>query len=729
LRSEPVLLVIDDIDHVAGAARILRKILDDCPGTRIIATAAAPSRQRGERVVRLAPLAVPAAGADPEVAQQAPAVALFTERAAAVDHRFELTPANATAVANLCRRLDGLPLAIELAAARSATLTPEAQLDQLDRGSPLDLHSRGSPGGPARHGELRTAIEWSHRLANIKEQVLFRRLGVFEGGCSLDALRDVCADPGQDEAGLIDGLMSLVDIHLVEPDVRAPEPRYRLTPTITEFAVERMEAEGELAEVTVRHGIHYMQLARRAAGLGEHDRATMLRMERDNLHAAFGRLVEAGDAAAGLRMAADLAPLWLEEGLFAGVRRWLDRLLDLAETAEVPIEIRAEGLLWSVRLAMEQPARTDQRAWVAERLARGLELARASGSATTLLFGLTCAFRSVFVTGDVDGAAAAAREGLDLARTVGDERWLISFEVAAGMVAHQVGDLEAAARLGAIALERAQHAADRRSIVRAGLLLHPLPSGTPGLPTAIPPYEELLTLCREADDVEAEGWVLANLTGQAVRRGDQSAAAAWSIEGLRLARRSGSWHAGGFAIVALVGLAGRNGDAARAARLHGSIRHLLPALQVGLAPERASAYLAMVQEIRQRAGGETFDRWERAGALLDWDQALSEALDYAATMTAAPVRRPVSSLGSVVAPGGVDELTGRESEVLRLLATGDTNKGIAAALGLTAKTVMHHSVSIYGKLGVRGRAEATAWAFRHGLADIPSGAERTSPLS
>jgi DNA-binding NarL/FixJ family response regulator len=137
----------------------------------------------------------------------------------------------------------------------------------------------------------------------------------------------------------------------------------------------------------------------------------------------------------------------------------------------------------------------------------------------------------------------------------------------------------------------------------------------------------------------------------------------------------------------------------------------------------------MVQGIRQRAGGETFDRSERVGALLDWDQALSEALDYAATMTAAPARRPVSSLGSGPSPGGVEELTGRETEVLRLLATGDTNKGIAAALGLTAKTVMHHSVSIYGKLAVRGRAEATAWAFRHGLADIPSGTERTSPPS
>jgi len=719
LQYEPALILADDVDQVPDGVEILLDILDECPGTHLLATASAPLRARGERVVRLGTLSLPSADdAGPEDLQQSPAVALFCERASAVDQRFRCTADNAAAVARLVGRLDGLPLAIELAAARVATLSPAAQLDMLDRGSPLDL-APVEPGERAgRHTELRSAIDWSHRLLGPREQVLFRRMAVFAGGCSLDSLLEVSAEPAWGTGGFLDALTNLVDVHLVEPDATSFEARYVLLPTVVDYARERLVEAGESERMTARHTDWFAAFARRTAELGEREQVARLVADRRNLHAALGRIVGAADdVARGLQLAADLAPLWFRQGLFSRTRAWFDTLLARADETDVPAEVHARALLWRALIASDEPAEDDRRA-ASERLDTGLRLARASGSDGALLFGLSCVIGTLFVIRDVDAAAAAAREGLALARGIRDERWQVRFTCWAGVVAQETGDTEAAARLGAESLERATRGGDLTTVVRASQLLMGLPRGTPGVPDSVPARDTLLAICRDIGDVVAEGWVLGGLAWAALADGDHARAAAWCGGGLRLGQRTGALSSGGFAIAALVVAAARREDDAIAARLHGSLARALSALQVGISAQPAALYFAAVDEARSRFGAEAFDAVVAEGTLLSWDAALAAGLEYASTLASRETRRMPADDGrraGADATVRVERLTPRELDVLRLLAEGDTNKDIAIALGLRPKTVMHHSVAIYGKLGVRGRAEATAWAYRNGL--------------
>ena len=720
LKFEPTLILADDVDHVPEGVEALLEILDDCPGSHLLAMAVAPLRVRGEHVVRLGALPVPpAAISDPDALQLAPAVALFCQRASAIDVGFRCTVENAAAVAGLVERLDGLPLAIELAAARVTTLPPAAQLEMLSHSSSLDLAPLGLADRTGRHTELRAAIAWSHRLLGEREQVLFRRMAVFDGGCSLDALREICGERTWGAARLQDSLTTLVDVHLVEPDATATETRYRLLPTVVDFARERLAEAGEMERVAARHSDWFATLARGAVQRSEPDQLLRLAADRDNLHVALGRLVAAGNVKGGLQLAADLAPLWMRQGLFHRTRAWFDNLLAAAPGADVPVDVQANALLWRALLAAEEPVEHHQRTMSA-RLDQGLRLARASGSSAVLLFALSCVIRTLLVTRDVSAAASAAQEGLALARRTSDVRWQVRFTSWAGMVAQQEGDLEAAARLGADSLEQATRHGDLVSVVRVSLLLHSLPPGTPGLPDRIPTREALLAICRELGDVVSEGWVLGRLAWAAFMQDDIPRAAALCVEGLRLGQRTGALSAGGFSIVALVIAAAQRGDDQVAAQLHGSITGVLPALKIGITAGPAAVYAAAVDEVRARLGFEAFDATAAAAALLSWDAALAAALEYAVALAGphlpgSTVRDDPRAARQDL--GRAERLTRRELDVLHLLARGDSNKDIALALGLRPKTVMHHSVSIYGKIGVRGRAEATAWTYRHGLVD------------
>ena len=723
LQYEPTLILADDLDHVPAAVEVLLDILDDCPGSHLLATAAAPLRARGEHVLRLGTLQLPVEDTfDPIVMLQAPAIALFCDRASAVDAGFRCTAENAGSVAGLVQRLDGLPLAIELAAARVTTLSPAAQLDMLAHSSALDLAPLGAADRTGRHTGLRAALAWSHRLLGPREQVLFRRLAVFDGASSLEAIRDVCGERAWGSAGFLDALTTLVDVHLVEPDATAGGgTRYHLLPTVVDYARELLFEARETTRMTTRHTDWYVALARQAAGRDERTQVRMLVADRGNLNAALGRLVAAGDLTRGLQLASDFAPLWFRQGLFPRARGWFDELLVAAPGTDVPPEIHARALLWRALLAADDPVDRDQ-GTTAARLAEGLRLARESGSDDAQLFGLACTIRTIFVTRDMTGAATAARDGLALSERIGDEANRTRFLSWAGMVAGQLGDRETSVRLASEALERATQSGDMATVVRASVHLRGFPPGTPGVPDAIPPREALLGICRDLGDVVAEGWMIGALAWRALVDGDRARAAAWCVDGLRLGQRTGALSSGGFALATLVIAACGKGDDQIAAVLHGSITNVMASLQVGLTAEPTKVYLAAVEAARKRLGPAEFDAVVAEGALLPWDSALAAGLEYA---TALARRAAPAGIASAEDPGsprqfGVTErLTPRELDVLRLLARGDTNKDIAAALGLRPKTVMHHSVSIYGKLGVRGRAEATAWAFRNGVLEEP----------
>ncbi len=728
LAFEPTLILADDLDRVPGGAERLLEVLDRGRGSRIVATAGAPLRVHGEQVVRLGPLPVGPAIGEPRIGAPAPAVALFCERARSVDASFQETDDELEAIASLVARLDGLPLAIELAAARVPTLPAAAQLEMLGRISALDLassaaHARESD--DARRSGLRGALDWTHRILGERERTLFRRLGAFAGPVTIEAIAGVCSDGEPGLADLLDALSALVDVHLVEPEPAGGGARFRLLPAVAEYAREQLTAAGEAGTLAERHSTWYAALAGRADGLDDPAHLARLAADRAELRQALEWCVANRDIHRAAALAVDIAPLWYRQGLFPRAREWYDAGLAGAAAvvgtdAAVDAAVHARVMLWRALIATLGVG-TGDAASAPDLLARGLALARASGDTQTLLFGLAAVVRSVFVTGDVAGVAAATMEGLALSRAVGDARWETRFMCWAGMAASRTGDAATAARLGAAALARATHDSDPATVIRATMLLNDLPAGTPGVPTEVPTVEALLAIARETGDVTAAGWMLTRLAWRALRAGDMPRMAAHCVETLRLGQRTGLRSAAGIAVAVMVMCAVQRGDDPVAAILHGGLTPMLPALRVGLPPTTVETYGAAVDAARARIGVATFDPIVADGMLLTWDAVLDAALEYATALagTALPRRRgPAAGIRpGPVATGGPERLTPREVDVLRLLARGDTNKEIGLDLGLSPKTVMHHSVSIYGKLGVRGRAEATAWAHRNGLLD------------
>ncbi len=337
LAGRELLLVLDNFEHVIPAAADVSAVLAHAPGVRLLATSRVPLRVRGEHELRVQPLPLPPPDAELDDVVRSPAVQLFGERAREIRHDFALDESNEQAVSEICRRLDGLPLAIELAAAMSRLLSPQAMLERLE--NRLDLLTAGASDLPARQRTLRDAISWSYDLLDEPEQVLFRRLSVFRGGCDLPAAESMC---GAD----LSMLSTLVQHSLVETRWnQLGDTRYELLETIAEFARERLEESGEAGELAERHAAYFAAHAETVEpSLYSDARAPwLLRLsdDRDNLRSALAWSVDRDDAEVGLRI---LAALWLwwwtsfNEGL-----AWAVRVLSLPSAAE-PTSTRAGAL-------------------------------------------------------------------------------------------------------------------------------------------------------------------------------------------------------------------------------------------------------------------------------------------------------------------------------------------------------------------------------------------------
>jgi predicted ATPase/DNA-binding CsgD family transcriptional regulator len=724
LRYMPTLLVVDDADAVAGAPAWVMNLMSEAPETRLLATAAAPLHADGEHVIRLRSLAVDTAHDEADLLDS-PAIRLFADRATAVQHDFKLDRATLRSVAELCRRLDGLPLAIELAAARSIMLSPSAQLRLIERSSALDLSSPSSR--PNGHRGLREALVLSYGLVGSDEQQILRRMSVFEVPQTLDAIRLVCV-PDLAEEIFLDRLTTLVDVHLVGADNASQEPRYGLLPMIREFSREKLAEAGEVEQTISRHTNYFLGYAEQAAGLAEHVRTLVLAADRADIELALDRLVAAGDVRRGSRLVGDLGFLWERYGWFPVAQGWVESLIAQAESdPQVSNDQRAIALIWWARLSLQHPDATQRQTLITDRFTEALQLARDGGSTDTLLLGLQGVVLSIVITHEFAAAAAAAAEGLGIAQAAGNEAWLARFETYVAIVANRSGDPQTAATLARAGLDRALRNGDLSWILPPTLVLTDLAGlGSDTVDASLPTYDQLLATTREIGDIRGEGWVLARLAYEALLHQDVAASVRWTIEGLELGCRRGLFDTG-FAIVHLAEVAFAHCDDAAVARLHGSLARIMQLLPVTIGPAHTAAYQAMIEKSRERAGVATFDRIANAAGQLSWDDATAAALDYArrlaATLPESATSAPVdSALSEAEAAQPVTDrhspsrLTKRELDVVALLATGATNNEIARELGLSPKTVMHHSVSIYAKLGVRGRAEATAWAFRNGLA-------------
>ncbi len=575
LHDRELLLVLDNFEQLVDAAPVVAELLE-APRVRALVTSRAPLHLYGEHEFAVPPLTTPAeAGIHLEVLAECESARLFVERAQAVDSRFELTAENAPAVAEICRRLEGLPLAIELAAARIKLLTPQAMLDRLD--SRLQLLIGGARDMPERQRTMRATVEWSHALLDDDEQALLRRLAVFSGGFTLDAAEDVCAF--DEPTDVLAGVASLLDKSLLRRhDGAGGEIRLLMPETVREFAFERLEQSGELARALDRHASWALRFAELASpelhGPRQLARLAACEDDHDNFRVALSRLAERGGGNAGLRLALALAPFWRLHGHLSEGRQWLERMLAVGEP-DIDPRLRADTLLWRGRLAMRAGDNAAARAfleaavicaqdagnpptrgraitllgWVAfteGTIGKGLELC---GESVALLrttndrWGLAEALHFLgHMQADATGLESARdawEESLHLCRQLGDGRSLAQPLKDLGLIAARRGERGLARRLYEESLALLRDIGDKFDVAETLGRLGELSLSSGDADDAMVRFRDALALSREQDNKETVVAMLMRCAEAAETRSDYSQAARFLEEGLSIARDLG----------------------------------------------------------------------------------------------------------------------------------------------------------------------------------------------
>jgi predicted ATPase/DNA-binding CsgD family transcriptional regulator len=713
IAEDRAIIVLDNFEHVLDAAVAVEELMRRCPAVQFLITSQAPLRMRAERVMGLTPLPVPDSTiTDLDVLRFEPAVALFCERAEAVHGRFSLTDQNKDDVAELCRRLDGLPLAIELAAARAATLPPATIVAALD-GMNLDVLRRAPRDAPLRHHDLRAAIDWTFRLLHPEEQALFARLAVVQGEFDLD-----CASALMHPlpfADVVDVMSSLVDVCLIEPVHGADSARFLMPSTIRTFASGELRESGdeELVHVAyIRWRATQARQRARAESAGDEVALATLIADRDELSRAFTAALDRSMVEAAVDLLAGAAVVWRQQGSYRPHLAQVDRLLAMIDTPDTTPAVVVDVLLWSVLLGMGPSAEKHPR-YVVE-LERATTMARQLDDDELLLRALSAAVLTAPFSGDFVTAARCAAEGLAIVERIGDTPERAWFEVWAGMIAHVAGDDAKAIELGKRGLARARRTSDGRAVVSATLLLMPLTARYPDLQSLIPSVEETLVLTRRLGLAQLELSLLPIAATERLERGDTAAAARLSAEALRRARSEPAGPMVPYIIAAAAETAaefaneGSVGE--QAARMHGFIRDDWKRIASSVPPAMAQAYEVRLERVRAELGDDAFERAAEYGAGLAAATVVADA--YAC------ISSQVDAVAKIDQPSRrTGPLTPRQNEVLLLLVAGHSNKQIARALGVSPKTVTHHLSAVYETLGVRGRSEATAWAFRAGIVE------------
>lgn len=592
LRPRRLLLVLDDCEHLAAAcAQLVERLLRECPHLEVLATSREVLGVPGEHVWSVPTLRVPEPGRELPAARllEFEAVELFVRRAQAAAPGFALTEENAPALAELCRRVDGLPLAIELAAARVKVLGVEQIAARL--GNALDLLTGGSRTAPPRHRTLRAAIDWSFALLSEEEKALLRRLSVFAGGWTLSGAEAICADGGLVESGILDLLSHLVEKSLVEVQERGEETRFRMLQTIRHYAAERLLDSGELERVRTRHLEHFLHLVETAdPHMGymlsdpEMDRwLGRLEPEQDNLRAAARWSLEReASTDAGLRLLSLQHAFWFARGRFAEGRAWLERLL--ARSADVPAATRAQALL---------------------------------------TFGYVACWQGDFATG-----RAPLDEALALFRRLGDGSGVAFATHGVGFVALGEGDAEAARPLFEEALRRSREADDRWAESFALHFLAIVLSYQGDHARAKSYFEEGDEIIRSlGGHRQGQAFSLFHLGRIARLQGDPSTARSHHAEGLRLFRKAGDRRGIGYSLAGFAALAAAEGDAERAARLSGAVASLEAVLGAFLEAPLQVEHDRELSTVREELGAETFTALAAEGRAMGLEQAVDYALD------------------------------------------------------------------------------------------------------
>jgi predicted ATPase/DNA-binding CsgD family transcriptional regulator len=670
LRPKVVLLLVDNCEHlVSGCAILADALLRGCPALRILATGQEGLRIGGELAYPVPSLSVPDPDDRPSVnrVMQYEAVRLFAERASFHQPGFSVTDENAAGVAQVCHRLDGMPLAIELAAARVKALTVEQIASRLD--DRFRLLTGGSRVALPRHQTLRAAMDWSYDLLSEQERALWRRVSVFAGGCTVEAAESICPGDGMEAADVLDLLMRLVDKSLVLMDAQAGEARYRLLETVRQYGRDRLWDSGESVNVQDRHLDWYLGLAERAEaelrGPGQEVWLERLETERDNLRLALEwSRTRGGGAEAEVRLAGALRWFWFIRGHWSEGRAWLEGAL--TRRSEAPSPEMARALLGAAMLARFQGHYQQARVLCED----GLAMSRDLGDKENLAWFLIWLGAVELHEGNYAKASALFEESLIPSRDLGD-KWLISTALEdLGVVARIQGDLE-----------------------RAESLLG-----------------ESLALSREVGDTWSVALALHSLGKVAFRRSDYSEAARFYTESLALSKQVRDRWIADDCLEGLAAVACAEGQRGRASRLLGASDALRETLGYRpLAAEQAD-HDRCVAAVRAGLGETAFAAAWAEGRTMTLEQAIDDAL-----AAEAPAAIGAKAAATPSAKTNAGPLTPREREVAVLIAGGKTNREIAALLVITERTADTHVQHILNKLGFNSRAQIAAWAVEHGL--------------
>ena len=674
LRDRQLLLVLDNCEHLLEAAALLvDALLDSCPRVRILATGREALGVEGEIRWPVPPLPVPEPQVtpSPEEMEGYESMRLFVERARERDTTFSSSPHNAACVAEICRRLEGIPLAIELAAARVETLSIEQISERLE--DSLKLLTRGGRTAMPRQQTLRGTLDWSHDLLSEDEKKLFRRLSVFAGGWTLEALEAVGVGGGVEEGEVLELLSGLVEKSLVVTSGSDDGVvRHRLLEPIRQYALGKLEVSGEAEAARRAHATYFLSLAERAEPeLMAEDPARWLAALGDevgNFRAALSWSLDAGQGFSGervetgLRLANALARFWHTQGPDEG-RRWLEK--GLAHGAEVPLPVRAKALKEAGLVAVYE--------------------------------------------GD-PRSIPMLTEALDLYTEIGDQPGMLATVDNLGHALASHANPETAAAVKAEVEAMLAHSCDRAVAAHLAHFLGFAAAPSKDFDETRLRWKEALALYRELEDTRNVAQCLPSLGHLMLIFRDFEEAEKLFEEGLTLERRLKYKTVVFFHLIGLAAVATHRDRLRRAAKLYAASEALREAAGLSLKPiaKHSYDYEGYLATVRAGLDDPDFDAaWSEGLAM-----SLEQAIEYALSEEGSSATQP-SSLSAPEHPAG---LTSREVEVLGLVSTGMTSAQIAAELFLSTRTVETHLTSIYHKLGVTSRAGATRFALEHGLA-------------
>ena len=696
LQPAHALILIDNYEHLLDAATLPARLLSVCPRLKILTTSRAPLRLRGEQEYPIDPLRLPDLneGEPLERIKKSSAVSLFVERAAAVMPSFQLTPENAAAIAKICVLLDGLPLAIELAAARVKLFSPQVLIERLQDGfalpgfsASLKLLTSGARDLPVRQRTLQNTLEWSYCLLSGSEQALFRRLGVFAGGFTPEAVEALYRQNGYNAGDILEGLAALVEQSLARRDETDPnQARFSMLYVLKQFALGQLEAEGELEVFREGHARHFLFLAEQVEPdqpgriFSESDVSleaiSRAAVEQANLRAALQWSLASDNTELALRLVNALDKYWYYHSMLQERCYWEEAVI--AKTTG-RISLRRGKALRNLAMTLMM-IRSGDGKWISQYLEDALSIYRSLGD--PLGVGAVLSDQGLFetsVTGNFEKALGLFKESAELARGIDSKVILIRDLTNLAWVLLLEGELDQAFQY----------------------------------------LQECQALCRDTRDLygiafneDIFGWITQ-------RQGKLGEALRYAFESIGHFRSLGTFNFElSSTMMNLSEIAGRTGEGRCAAEFCGLAQKLINTLNMDEPADMRQLFRTAKERARSVAGEAEWEAGFAAGLALAAETAGDWALDQIAYLQArlkqqsGKPKAPAQNGTRPVNPGG---LTAREMEILQLISQGLSDFQVAKTLVISPRTVNAHLTSIYSKLGVNSRAAATRFAIENGL--------------